>query len=235
MSPLHTGKNSEFISLADAATLVGYSRDYVGRLAREGKIISQQINKQWFINQTSLVNFFELSAIEDSVKKRILSVSRKNDLEVKDVYQKRMTIIQGKTENFHVASLVATVLIIAGGLCAGVLVDASGHVAPKPTSFVSIFENLALLTDSLESQNAAVAGSLLFSDAKVIETEEKIPMEGGIVIFPAGATTEETQTVQELFSDEVEVVLTSTTTGLVKMNGTEKSLPFVRVPDQTQP
>jgi hypothetical protein len=36
-------QNSEFISLATAATLVNYSRDYLGRLAREGKIISQQI------------------------------------------------------------------------------------------------------------------------------------------------------------------------------------------------
>ena len=237
MSPLHTDKNSESISLTEAVTLVAYSRDYIGRLAREGKITSTQINKQWFVNRHSLLNFFEHSALEDSIKKRILSLSRKNDLEVKEIYLKRVAVITGRSVYLPNASLLATVMIIAAGLFSGVLLQLSGQVfaATGPMTFASVWENLNTVSIEFSTQPAAVVAATMFSESQVSESIETIPMEGGIVIFPAGTAKEKTEIVSELFSDEVTVVLTSTTTGLVKMTGSEQSLPFVRVPKETKP
>lgn len=237
MSPLPNDTNLEFISLAVATTLVTYSRDYLGRLAREGKIISKQINKQWFVNRHSLLNFFEQSALEDSIKKRILSLNRKNDLEVREVYQQRVKNIKARSAYLPNLSLLVTVLIIAGGLFSGVLVQLGGQVAQSsaPLTFATIIDNLSALSSEFNNQPASAAASTLFSEFIVIETEEKIPMDGGIVLFPAGVTPKEVDAVQNLFSDEVEVVHTGTTTGLVKMSGSEKTLPFVRVPKESKP
>lgn len=237
MSPLSIDKKSELISLSEAVTLVSYSRDYIGRLAREGKILSQQINKQWFVNRHSLLNFFEQSALEDSVKKRILSLSRKNDLEVKEMYATKVAAIKSRSTYLPNASLFVTVVIIAAGLFAGVLLQVSGQVVAsnKPLTLALLIENISTVSIEFSTQPAAVVAATMFSESQVAESVETIPMEEGIFMFPAGTAKEKTEIVSELFSDEVTVVLTSTTTGLVKMKGSEQSLPFVRVPKQTQP
>ena len=237
MSLQNLDKNSEFISLSEAVMLVTYSRDYIGRLAREGKILSKQINKQWFINRQALFNFFEHSALEDSVKKRILSLSRKNDLEVKEMLANKVTAIKTRSAYLPNASLFATVVIVAAGLFSGALLQLSGQVAVSKESLT-----LALLVKSINSvsiefsaQPASVIAATVFTESQVIETEEKIPMENGLVLFPNGTVQEKTESVVGLFSDDVEVVLTSTTTGLVKISGSKKPLPFVRVPKETKP
>ena len=237
MSPLSTDKNSEYISLSEAITLVTYSRDYLGRLAREGKIISKQINKQWFVNRQSLMHFFEHSALEDSIKKRILSISRKNDLEVKDAYSNTVLAIQARAEYHSNVSLLATVVIIAGGLLSGVLLQLSGKAVSteEVVSFALVKETLSDVFKEADTQTAAVASSLIFTDSKVMETKEKISMEEGIVVFPAGISAGKEKQVTELFSDDVEVVFTSTTTGLVKMVNSDTALPFVRVPEESTP
>ncbi len=236
-SPASADKNPKFISLGEAVTLVTYSRDYIGRLAREGKISSKQINKQWFVDRYTLLHFFEYSALEDSVKKRILSLNRKNDLEVRDFYQTKVAAIDAKSPYFHTASLLCTVVIVACGLFSGALIQASSQVSAVrgAVTFSKVIKNLSTASIEFSAQPAAVAAATLFSESQVIETQEKIPMDGGLIVFPAGTAKEQIKTAAELFSDEVVVVLTSTTTGFVKMSSSEKSLPFVRVPKESKP
>ena len=237
MSPQNLDKNSEFISLSEAVMLVTYSRDYIGRLAREGKILSRQINKQWFINRQALFNFFEQSALEDSVKKRILSLNRKNDLEVKIIYADKVAAIKTRSAYLPNASLFATVVIVAAGLFSGVLLQLSGQVSVSKESLTLAFlmESINSVSIEFSAHPASVVAATLFTESQVIETEEKITMENGLVLFSTGTTEDKTDSVIGLFSDEVEVVLTSTTTGHVKMSGSEKSLPFVRVPKESKP
>ena len=236
MSPVNLQKNSEFISLSEAVMLVTYSRDYLGRLAREGKIISKQIDKQWFVNRESLLYFFAHSALEDSVKKRILSLSRKNDLEVKENYRERVKAIKARSMFLPNASLAATVLIIAAGLFSGVLMQKTSAATPEgPVTFALLVKSLDVISAELPSQRAAVGATTLFREATVSETEEPISMENGIVIFPAGTQSSTTESVTELFSDKVTVVVTSTTTGEVRLSGGDVTLPFVRVPKESKP
>jgi hypothetical protein len=51
---------TEYISSVRAAELVGYTKDYVGQLARAGKIESMQVGRSWYI-------------LEDSIRKHKLS------------------------------------------------------------------------------------------------------------------------------------------------------------------
>ena len=44
----------EYISSARAAELVGYSKDYVGQLARGGKIDAKRVGRNWYIREASI-------------------------------------------------------------------------------------------------------------------------------------------------------------------------------------
>ncbi len=119
MSPKSLLQKSGFIPLSTAVTLVSYSRDYIGRLAREGKILAEQIDREWFVSRQSLINFFENSSLEESAKKKILSLSRKNDIEVKDFYTSELSRITAKQSKFAGASAILTLMIMFGGFGSG--------------------------------------------------------------------------------------------------------------------
>src|SRR3989338_10462388 len=45
----------EFISASRASKLTGYSQDYVGQLARSGKVLSRQVGTRWYIDRQALL------------------------------------------------------------------------------------------------------------------------------------------------------------------------------------
>jgi len=45
----------EYISASRASKLTGYNQDYVGQLARGGKIISRQIGNRWYVDKDALL------------------------------------------------------------------------------------------------------------------------------------------------------------------------------------
>lgn len=233
MSPLSYRKKTDFIPLSVAVTLVPYSRDYIGRLARSGKITAEHVDKQWCVSEQSLTHFFAQSDLEDSVKKRILSVSRKNDLEVRDFYTQTITEIKSRQHKLGNASLAMAVLIICGGLGGGLFLQAAA-VASAEAPNASLTYVLSALT-AMPNQATVVAAykskpaTMQFSDQVVLEQTDKIPMQGGVVLFPS-LKSEDTEMVQTLFSDEVSVVVTSTTTGFVRAKNSDRELPFVRIP-----
>lgn len=47
-------EGKEFVSADRAAKLVGYTKDYVGQLARAGKIEAKRIGRSWYISQNSI-------------------------------------------------------------------------------------------------------------------------------------------------------------------------------------
>lgn len=46
----------EYVSAASAAKLTEYNQDYVGQLARAGKIPSRQIGNRWYVEKDALIN-----------------------------------------------------------------------------------------------------------------------------------------------------------------------------------
>ena len=229
MSPKSFSTQTDFIPLFEAVALVPYTRDYIGRLAREGKIVSEQIEKQWFVSRQSLFNFFEQNAIEDSVKKRILSLSRKNDLEVKDFYTAKISSIKARQANLPTTSLAMAVLIICGGLLGGLCIQ-SGTAVMAHVPKTTMFPTLAMLKQVPSQASVVVAQEVAsFASNQATEVTEKMSLEKGIVVFPT-ATEADEEIVATLFSDDVTVTQTSTTTGYVRSRDGEIELPFVRVP-----
>lgn len=47
---------SDYVSAARAAEITGYHQDYVGQLARTGKILSRHIGNRWFVERAGILN-----------------------------------------------------------------------------------------------------------------------------------------------------------------------------------
>ena len=45
---------NNYVSAARGAEITGYNQDYIGQLAREGKIPSEQVGNRWFVNMNAL-------------------------------------------------------------------------------------------------------------------------------------------------------------------------------------
>jgi|GEM_PF-3399779 hypothetical protein len=48
---------SRYISAGDAAALYGFTRDYIGKLCREGSVKAKRVGSRWFVSEGSLVSF----------------------------------------------------------------------------------------------------------------------------------------------------------------------------------
>ena len=72
-------------SIRDAAHATSYSRDYITRLAREGKIFASHVGRQWFVDVDSLQAYAEAVALEQEVRKQQLSEERKRERQLREV------------------------------------------------------------------------------------------------------------------------------------------------------
>ena len=224
--------NIQLLPVKEAAEFVPYSRDYVARLAREGKVVATQIDRQWFVDVTSLQNFFTHATIEESVRKRHLSLARKRDLEVREDYRTRLAAIAEKRNATKRAALVQTALVLFCGLSVGGILTVMDF-ARTPQSVVSSVESLTRDT----SADAAVVKSV--TEVKefpgvnnsVTETDTSMDVSQGIVMLPNA--TSSSSTVEGFFSDPVTVEMTSSTTGTIRNGVSQKTMPFVRVPAGT--
>ena len=232
MNQVLTIENKTLLPIREAATHVTYSKDYITRLAREGKITARWIGRQWFVELSSLKTYEESARIEQEVRKQRLSVERKQERDLREALS-----LQQAREDAQVSSLqhVADAVLVSGGvMVVGVL---CAVVASTTGLFgVSVF---------VPTQTAAVSGaqSQLITHTNAGITETVVPQfvlphtvvatsTAAIVLVPDGAAAG-MATVTDYFSDTVlSRTLSDGTQVLVARNasGTEAVLPFVSVP-----
>jgi hypothetical protein len=225
--------NSTLLPIKKAAELVPYSRDYVARLAREGKIIAVQTDRQWFVDGDSLKNFYTHSVMEEEVRKRHLSLTRKAELEVKEVYREKLeAIVAARTVKQQYTMLQATLVVVCG-LGAGLFISSgAGYLASYTVSTPAQVAQ-SLTDDSLDT---LVADALEVRDwvaeSSLSEVTETLPLDRGIVLLPANGG-DAVVPPSEFFSDDVTVVMNGTTTGIIRsvQGGRVIEMPFVRVPE----
>jgi hypothetical protein len=61
MSPSLYFNNKKYLSAKEASAITGYSRDYIGQLARGSKIGSKRIGRIWYVEEESLLKYKNLS------------------------------------------------------------------------------------------------------------------------------------------------------------------------------
>lgn len=116
-----SAEHKKFISTKEASSIVGRTSDYVGRLAREGKIPASRIGRSWVVEKKALLEFFDIKEAVKEIKRESLSKERK--IEYKKVQAPKVqddfknTFAKGfdKLPFENAAALALTVLIVFGG------------------------------------------------------------------------------------------------------------------------
>lgn len=242
------------IPIRDAAVRVSYSRDYVARLAREGKIVASQIGRQWFVDPVSLEKFSaEASALEE-VRRQELRAERKRELMAKESLSVLDEVVARKMDKQRFDALAVTFAVICLGLFTGVGVYTAANIPGSP--FADLSRSLAVVSVPLRTEvpSAPVAevllpaaegehSTLLLSTTVeqpvfVAESEtERMEGAAGVLVLAPGSEVPNEAAVAELFSDVVSVEFINEHSGTISYDAGEemKVYPFVRVPDVATP
>ncbi len=221
-----TGEHTKkFLPVREAVTLVPYTRDYVARLCREGRISAEQRGRQWYVDVDSLQNFYHDALFEESVRGRVLRQERLREREVKNFLQAAVAHEVTRLSAVGRMSHVSTAAVLLGGFCFGFLLLT---VLPHALYTVNYFP--AALVAAQQSRPAVVPVDT-YGDHSAFETVEEFLTDQGVLIFPRGADRDRAVSPTELFSDPVVLERTGSTTGVVRVEGDKgTSVPFVLVP-----
>lgn len=231
----------KYKNVKDAATLTGYSRDYIGRLAREKKIDATQIGRQWFVSIESLTAYSKLAEDESKSRQQKLSDERKREREIVNqiAARERSEARVAKRKNVERRALAATVLMLGVGLGLGLnassLFDTS---AKKQIATVTDSETLLATNGEFPVATGSVSEPLAvdaidFSQESMTITS--FDEEGlGVMLLPNAEVSELSEgEVKALFSDPVTIVKDDEGNRFVvrtTKDGKEERLPFAVVP-----
>jgi len=233
--------NKKLYSIREASSQISYSRDYITRLAREGKIFASQIGRQWYVDLDSLSNYAEVSRIEADIRKAHLSAKRKQE-QVFHSAKEQYEIIREKTAaTAHKKAIAAAGSVLAVGLLAGVfgysafMTQSSFNSVISQTTATNQYSQMAASAKAVPDTNVsdtATTRSGANSESSAVETTESISE--GILVLPYGVNTDPAA----VFSDEVRIytaISGKQTAVLVDVNGVEsdREVPFVLVPVKT--
>jgi len=229
-------------SIKEACSDVTYSRDYVTRLAREGKIIASLIGRQWFVDVDSLKNYAAQSQVESELRKAQLSEERKQEQLFHKTKEQQQVAHQQVASSVRTRAMMASGSVLALGLTLGVF-GYTVFATPFNLNF-AFSPSPSGVTQS--SQAAANANSVPAQDNVTKDTKDTAlefstkdvanfaSSENGILILPRGESVDPA----DVFSDEVEIRTATSgqqTAVLVSVDAdqADRAVPFVLVPVKT--
>lgn len=242
------------VPIKEAAVAVSYSRDYVSRLAREGKIVASQIGRQWFVDLDSLVVFSKSAELQEQARKQELRVERKSELKTKEALDVLESFTAEKVRGQHLDAIGVSFVTLCLGFVVGISLYAGSQFSTSPVfAFVSEWTNLS---ESLVPETINYPASVSESLATVTESKETLLLtsvverpvfitevdtrrlganEAGVVVFAPGEVNS-AKDVEALFSDDVTVTFKEDNSGVIKYEQTSGQVveyPFVSVPENS--
>lgn len=228
----------KLLPIKEASASVGYSRDYITRLARERKIVATQIGRKWYVDIKSLRSYSEVIHSEQEIKKRHLSLERKHELAMREAKARKVSQSRRHVSKRAPALLVA-VLAVVSGVGLGFLFEKGIN------TYSSTQQQIASVNESLprtpgldfsysESVEVIDEGMLVANFVSRESQRDLSRSHMGIVLLADSATSSEVA-VDEYFSDPVQVVRDEYGNEVivqVDMNGNPigETFPFVIVP-----
>lgn len=233
--------------IKEAVQETSYSRDYVTRLAREGKIVATTVSRQWFVDIDSLKTYAESATLEQEIRKKQLSAERKQERQIRKAADRQKQIQEKQAESLHVRSVVTAVLVLGFGLVSGIATH-SLILSPAPAEYqmastqeartVQVSKpnhDAVLATETAHARDSVSSvgqSNLRKSSASNANPEIKSlgDVNEGILLLPSATTT-----VAAMFSDHVVVgELIDGTEVVVRVDSSGKAIgnvvPFVTVP-----
>jgi hypothetical protein len=233
--------SQKFQNVSDASKLTGYSRDYIGRLAREQKILATQVGRQWFVSIASLESYAKNADREQKSRQQKLSEERKREREaVKRLQEKEQARIKAeKRKKTHTRFFAVAVLALGIGLGVGLnsIVEVQTLLTREPiagTLLATIFpvaKEYPIATGN--SVEAVSPEAINFSQ----ESMSLSTLEGdaaGVLLLPNEQDSQVTEAeVEAMFSDPVQVTSDESGNRYVvrtTQEGDQQRIPFAIVP-----
>lgn len=215
--------NRRLIPLKEVSKIVPYSREYVARLARDGRVAAAQINRQWYIDPESLKNFFEQAQLEMQARGEYVRELRKQELDLHEWWSAFVDTQKNRQVGRAGRAAKKSILIIILGLFVGLLVTRFAPLG-DPAVLASLVESkqLASLITTQDNEAAAVSW---YETGDVVTEDESLLSPVGILLLPDGVSEDPAA----FFSDEVRVEETGPTSGVIYSSTSSSSVPFVRV------
>lgn len=113
----------EYLPSSTLCKAFGYSSDYVGKLAREEKILGTLVGRQWFVEHESLKIFALKVAVEKNIHKAELALERRRE-------RSEHTALEDNAMGIQLSplqTLAKTLVLVLCGLCVGGLGLISVH------------------------------------------------------------------------------------------------------------
>ena len=242
------------VPIKDAAVAVSYSRDYVSRLAREGKIVASQIGRQWFVDLDSLMTFSKSAELQDEARKHELRVERKSELKTKEALDVLSSLTVQKVRDHHLDAVGVSFATLCLGFVVGISLYAASQFSTSPV--FALVSEWTSLSNSLVPETTNYPASVSESFATIPEPKETLLLtsvaeksvfitesetrrleasDAGILVFSPGELDSRVD-VQALFSDDVTVTFAQDNSGVIKYEQTSGEVveyPFVSVPENT--
>lgn len=102
--------SQRYLSARDAAALVGYTPDYVTRLAREGKVVAEKEGRQWFVERDSLKLFTLEVEAEKRVRSEELRAERRSE-RCRTLRKEQVEVLVSEIDNGGLFAFLQTVAI----------------------------------------------------------------------------------------------------------------------------
>jgi hypothetical protein len=225
--------------IKEASAEVSYSRDYVTRLAREGKIVATLIERKWYVDTDSLKSYESQSLAEAQLRKAHLSEERKQEQNFHKAKEQLEAKRVQKHQHVRRKAVVMAGFVLSLGLFSGV----AGQVVFS-TQLASVSgEALSLQNFQPANSAQADAADVVFLDEPTVptatfstkEVQELDVTQNGILILPSKSAT----SPEEVFSDEVRIETASSgirSAVVVSANKDvpAREVPFVLVPVKSQ-
>lgn len=212
----------DFLSTKEASEIVPYSREYIGRLARERKVRSALVGGKWIVSLASLQDFYDQAKMEEEVLAERLRQERLVEQNVSDF------IFENKASSLNALppsqKLFAHAVSTAGVMIVGILFFLSPSLF-NPTSNVA---QLLSFNQPTDTKNVATL--------EVVEMTSPIDIENGILLFPKQVEETSSFDPASIFSDDVEVIEDEDGAKYVRVSGADEILdiPFVYLPASYQ-
>lgn len=228
MNKVLTIENKKLLPIREAVTHVSYSKDYITRLAREGKIAARWIGRQWFVELSSLQSYEESARIEQELRKQKLSAERKREHELRAALAEQHVQRDSQSNSFY---QVADALLVSGGV---MVVGVMLAVVVSTAGLLEIPEQTA----AVATTRAESTGDVASRPVEAIVPHFTLPKTtiatntNAIVLVPEGDTAS-MATVTEYFSDAVHSRVQPDGTFVLvasDASGAEAALPYIAVP-----
>lgn len=193
--------------IKEAAVVTTYSRDYITRLAREGKIVASYIGRQWFVDVESLRGYAASVALEQEIRKRQLSEERKRQRQLREVTESQRTLHLKKADSLHTRSLIAASLVLSFGLISGFVtyqLMSASFAVKTGVQTAQVVKQVMPEANMMPAQTGAAVIPSNDTSKKSASVEQRGlgGVSEGVLLLPETGVVED---VSALFSDNVEV------------------------------